>query len=192
MTRLKALVLGALVALAGCAETALPSYYLLPTPEVSGSAPYSGGTIAVREMELPLYARLLEFASLNEDGSVDVSDANRWADEPPRAATRALVSALKQLTGAPLVAEPWPATVTPAIRVDVAVDRFIGDLTGGTLELSGQYRIVRQGGGDGDQSSFTYRIPIAEPGYKALAAAHSRAIAKLAEEIALRIAAANS
>lgn len=182
--------LATLVLTAGCAATPLPTYYLLPAPEVAeGTQPYSGGTVAVREVEMPLYARLLEFASLAGDGSVDLSENDRWADEPSRATTRALSSALKRLTGAPVVTEPWPDSISPTIRVDVTVDRFIGDLTGGSLEFTGQYRILRLGsGGDGEQSGFDYRIPIGEAGYKPLAAAHSRAIARLAEDIAARIA----
>lgn len=185
-------LIAALVALGGCAATPDPTYYLLPSPALSKGAPYSGGTIAVRELALPLYARAQQVASLGEDGSVALSDDHRWADEPARASTRTFVAALKQSTGAPIVAEPWPASVSPAIRIDVAVDRFIGDVRGGELEFTGQYRIVRSGDGDGDQDSFSYRVPIDGPGYKSLAAAHSAAIMRLAEEVAARITSAGS
>ena len=67
------------------------------------------------------------------------------------------------------------------------MDRFIGDLRGGELEFSGQYRIVRSGAADSQQDSFSYRIPIDGSGYKPLAAAHSDAIARLAEDIAGQI-----
>ncbi len=181
-----------LLALGACASTPDPTYYLLPSPEVAAGTPYNGGTIAVREIALPLYARAQQVASLAADGSVILSDDHRWADEPARASTRTFVSALKQSTGAPIVAEPWPASVSPAIRIDVTVDRLIGDIDGGALEFTGQYRIVRTGGGDGDQDSFRHRIPIGGSGYKALAAAHSNAIAKLAQDIAKRIAAGDA
>jgi len=185
-------LIACLAALGACAATPDPTYYLLPSPEVSAGAPYSGGTIAVRELALPLYARAQQVASLAEDGSVVLSDDHRWADEPARASTRTFVSALKQSTGAPIVAEPWPASVSPAIRIDVAVDRLIGDIGGGEVEFTGQYRIVRSGDGDGDQDSFSYRIPASGPGYKALAAAHSKAITRLAQDIAKRIAGAGT
>ncbi len=181
-------LIACLAALGACAATPDPTYYLLPSPEVAASTPYSGGTIAVRELALPLYARAQQVASLAEDGSVLLSDDHRWADEPARASTRTFVSALKQSTGAAIVAEPWPASVSPAIRIDVAVDRLIGTLNGGALEFTGQYRLVRTGGGDGDQDSFSYRIPLSGTGYKALAEAHSNAIAKLAQDVAKRIA----
>lgn len=181
-----------LVALGGCTATPDPTYYLLPSPDLAASASYSGGTVAVREIALPLYARAQQVASLGEDGSVTLSDDHRWADEPARASTRTFVAALKQRTGAPIVAEPWPANVSPAIRIDVAVDRFIGDLRGGTLEFTGQYRIVRTGGGEGEQDSFSYRVPVDGPGYKALAAAHSVAITQLADDVAARITGAGS
>jgi len=173
-----------LLVLSGCAATPDPTFYLLPIPETSNTASFSGGTIAVRELALPLYARAQQVASLSEDGSVFLSDDHRWADEPARATTRTFVSALKQNTGAPIVAEPWPASVKPAVRVDIAVDRFIGDLRGGDLEFSGQYRIVQSGEDDSRQDSFSYRIPISGMGYKSLAAAHSDAIATLAKDIA--------
>jgi len=53
-----------------------------------------------------LSARAQQVASLAEDGSVLLSDDHRWADEPARASTRTFVSALKQSTGAAIVAEP--------------------------------------------------------------------------------------
>jgi len=185
-------LIACIAALGGCAATADPTYYLLPSPEVKTSAEYTGGTIAVRELALPLYARAQQIASLAEDGSVLLSDDHRWADEPSRASTRAFVAALKQSTDAPIVAEPWPASVSPAVRIDVAVDRIIGDLTGGSLEFTGQYRIVRTGDGDDTQDSFSYRVPIEGAGYKPLAAAHSAAIATLAEDIASQITSAGS
>lgn len=174
--------------LAGCAGTADPTYYLFPVPAVEQSIPYEGGTIAVREISLPLYARQAQFASLSEDGSVIQPDEHRWADEPPRAATGALVATLKQALNASIVAEPWPSTVSPVYRIDVTVDRFIGDTRGGELEFTGQYRIFGASGAGTDlQDSFAYRIPIGEAGYKALAQAHSDAIVKLGLEIADRI-----
>jgi len=178
--------------IAGCTTTPDPIYYLLPTPELTAGTPYTGGTIAVREIALPLYARAQQVASLAEDGSVMLSDDHRWADEPARASTRAFVTALKQRLDAPIVAEPWPASVTPSIRIDIAVDRFIGDLRGGSLELSGQYRVVRNGAGTGEQDTFSYRLSVAGEGYKSLAQAHSNAIAQLAQEVADRITGSGS
>lgn len=180
-------MIAAALALTGCAATPDPIYYLLPTPELSAAAPWSGGTIAVREIGLPLYARAQQVASLGEDGSVTLSDDHRWADEPARASTRAFVAALKQLTGAAIVAEPWPTSVSPAIRIDIAVDRFIGDLRGGELEFTGQYRIVTTANRNGTQDTFAYRVAIEGTGYKSLAEAHSAAIARLAQEIAERL-----
>lgn len=185
-------LIAGLIALSGCTTTPDPIYYLLPTPQLEASTAYSEGTIAIRELALPLYARAQQVASLAEDGSVFLSDDHRWADEPARASTRTFVAALKQSTRATIVAEPWPASVDPAVRVDIAVDRFIGDLRGGDLEFSGQYRIVRKGGGDADQDSFTYRIPIDGTGYKPLAAAHTTAITRLAQDIAAQLTSAGS
>jgi len=180
-------LIACLSTLIGCAATPDPTYYLLPSPNVKASTAYTGGTIAVRELALPLYARAQQVASLAEDGSVFLSDDHRWADEPSRASTRAFVAALKQSTDAPIVSEPWPASVSPTVRVDVTVDRIIGDLAGGSLEFTGQYRIVHNSTGKNTQDSFSYRIPIDGAGYKPLAAAHSSAIATLAEDIASKI-----
>ncbi len=181
-------LIACVTALYGCAGTSDPVYYLLPVPEVTEKTAFNDGTIAVRELALPLYARAQQVASLAEDGSVFLSDDHRWADEPSRAATRTFVAALKQQTGAPIIAEPWPSTVSPALRIDVTVDRMIGGLSGGTLEFTGQYRVVRSGEGDDLQDSFSYRIPVEGSGYKPLAMAHSAAIATLAADIALRFA----
>lgn len=185
----------AVLLLAGCSETPEVSYYLLPEPErrPAPSATFAGGTVAVREIAMPLYARAQQIASLSPDGSVRLDDDHRWADEPSRAATLHLVEVLEGSLGVPVVAEPWPLSVKPARRVDVTVDRFIGPLGGGTLALTGQVRVADLAGGTPDlQTPFAYEVPVSGGGYNALAAAHSRALELLGLEVARLLAGARS
>lgn len=171
-------------ALTACA-TATPetNYYLLPPSKASERVLLTDDTVAIRELDLPLYARAAQVAHIGAGGAVTLSDDHRWADNPPRAATRTLGAALREALGTPVVVEPWSRSVTPSLRIDVSVDRFIGSL-GGTLDFSGDFQIIAL-----DTSKvvtaqgFSFSVPTGGEGFNALTNAHAAALAQLADEI---------
>ena len=112
-----------------------------------------------------------------------LSDDHRWAEEPPRGASRVVARALTALTGRTVVIEPWSPGVTPTVRVDIEVDYFAGAL-GGDLRLEGQYRIVPPGGGPVTAKSFTLVETAAGEGYGALVDSHKRALEALGRLVA--------
>lgn len=176
------LTLAALM-IAGCSSAPETRYYLLPEATPSVNAAYTGGTVALRELDLPLYARASQVAQIGPDGAVALSDDHRWADEPQRASTRALAGALRAALNVPVVVEPWSRAVEPIVRIDVSVDRFIGKL-GGTLTLSGEFQIVTlESRSVTSADSFTIEEPVRGEGFEDLTAAHSRALARLADQI---------
>lgn len=174
------------VGLAGCSTSTEPAYYLLgpaglATTEAPQSAP-SGQIIGLRELALPLYVRRTQIASVGADGAVTLSDDHRWAEEPPRAATRVVGRTLTALTGNTVVIEPWPTGIEPNVRVDIEVDYFAGSL-GGELQLAGQYRIVRGDGTPPTTRGFRLVEEAAGDGYDQLVQAHRRALEALARLI---------
>ena len=162
-------------------------YYLLPKPKPTEKVVFTDDTVALRELDLPLYARAAEIAYLDPDGAVVLAEDDRWADEPARAATRALAGSLREALGAPVVVEPWGRAVDPAIRIDVSVDRFIGTL-GGEVALSGEFQIVRLDNRKTvSAQGFDIVVATADTGFDALTRAHSQALAKLSDEIVVAI-----
>jgi len=175
--------------LAGCASGAAEEtrYYLLPKPKPAERVVFAGDTVALRELDLPRYARVAEIAYLDANGAVVLADEDRWADEPARAATRALASSLRESLDTPVVVEPWGRSVEPVLRIDVVVDRFVGT-PGGNVDLSGDFQIVRL---DDRKTVSAQGFDIAAPtgavGFDALTRAHSAALARLSDEITIAI-----
>lgn len=177
------LVFVALFGAAGCMTAPEPKYYTLPTPVPTESVSFEGASVALREIDLPLYARAAQVPHLDRSGAVTLSDDHRWADEPSRAATRALASSLRRALDVPVLVEPWSRSASPSLRVDVSVDRFIGAL-GGTLELNGEFQLV-------DLTSrrvmrtetFAITADTAGSSFGRLTEAYSRALAELSDRI---------
>jgi len=185
---LPALAVAAL--LSACATAGVEEqtrYYLLPKPAPAERVVFAGDTVALRELDLPLYARAAEIAYIGPSGAVTLADEDRWADEPARAMTRALAGALRESLDTPVVVEPWGRAVEPVLRIDITVDRFIGT-PGGEVDFSGDFQVVRLD----DRKTVTAQgfdiaVPTGGPGFDALTRAHSAALARLSDEIVVAI-----
>ena len=103
---------------------------------------------------------------------------------PSRHVARIIAAQLSR----PVVVEPWPQGVSPKVRVDIDIDYFIGSL-GGEVRLSGQYRLVRAAApSEAAIRTFEYVEPLGSVGFAELVKGHSRALTRLAEEIARDLA----
>lgn len=182
--------LASLLWLAACTEAAGPSFYLLESPArpAPTAVAEAGPVVGLREVALPLYARRPQIPVLEANGSVAVSDANRWAEEPARAVSRLIAGVVAAEIGRPVLVEPWPPEIAPEQRVDVEIDYLIGAL-GGELRLEGQLRTLATGR---PESAVTRPFAITEPvsgtTYGDLVAAHGRALAALGRTIAADLA----
>lgn len=193
--RALSLALAALL-LAACAGSGTgptgPRLHLLeaPPPPAGGAV---SATVGLREVALPLYARRDRIAA-QQDGAIFASDDNRWAEEPPRAATRLLARQLAARIGGSVLVEPWPPGAAPEIVVSVAVDRFIGALAepggdAGGATIEGQLTLVRADRrGAPATTSFALSAPATGPGYGGLVGAYGGAVAELAAFAAAALA----
>lgn len=179
------LALLALLALA-LAACGAPAYYLLPPPSAAAKQTSPAGSIVVADIAVPTYVDALEIASLTGPETVDLAKKSLWADTPRRALTRHLAAALDARLAARVGTEPWPSYDTPALRVEVIVDRMIG-APGGSLDFTGQYAIVSSSGAMRAFDRFAIAVPVADGGYPALLAAHATAMDRLADRIAASI-----
>ena len=176
------------ILMAACAPAPGPVSYLLDA-EARPTGALSGAPIGLREIELPLYARRAQIAVLGAGGEITLNEDNRWAEEPPRAASRQVARILAARLNRPVVVEPWPQGVSPKVWVDIDIDYFIGAL-GGEVRLGGQYRLVRAASpSDAQITTFDFNEPLAAEGFAELVKGHSRALTRLADEIAADLAA---
>lgn len=170
-----------------CAAPGAPKQYLLTAPEAASGA-VALPTIGLREIALPLYARRPQIASQEAGGAVSASDDHRWADDPPRAATRLIARRLTAIGGGAVFQEPWPLSASPDTIVAIEVDRFIGAL-GGDVVLEGVV-LVTDAKGRKRPATLPFLIQSATQGddHAALADAYGAALAALAEQLASLIA----
>lgn len=105
---LLALPVLAALALTGCSNPEATARYTLTPVAVAQSLPNRLGSAELREVSLPQYAAGQEIAWQSADGALRSSPDNIWADDPPRAMTLALARQISALSGATVIAEPWP------------------------------------------------------------------------------------
>ncbi|MFV0474218.1 MAG: membrane integrity-associated transporter subunit PqiC [Pikeienuella sp.] len=173
----------ALLALAACAGAEPPQLFLLDAPAPARAGAADGRIVGLREIGLPLYARRVQIASQGENGVILADDANRWAEDPPRAATRLVARTLSAIRGAAVYPDPWPQGAAPDLVATVEVDRFLGAL-GGEVRLEGQLTLSEAGRRAGAKTeTFSISAPVAGADHAALAAAYGAALAALAERI---------
>lgn len=173
----------AFLALAGCAAAPGPQLYLLEAPAPSGAGAGGPQSVGLREIGLPLYARRVQIASRDPSGAITADDRRRWAEEPPRAATRLVARSLAALRAGAVYADPWPQGASPDFIVTTEVDRFLGAL-GGDVTLEGQLTVARAGArASAVTGPFAISVPTEGADYAALTAAYGAALAELARRI---------
>lgn len=175
-----AFLLTAVLAGCGSQDRFIAAPQVVATERVASS--YS--SIEVREVSLPTHASREEIYVEAEGGGLAASDL-LWADDPTRAVTLALSRNLAEITGARVAPEPWPFDGYPAARVDVRVERFLGQADG-TLVLAGQYFVADMEGRGRDRARlFRFSIDLSADATPAEAA---EARAGLVRDLAMRIA----
>ncbi|PWB62492.1 MAG: hypothetical protein C3F14_09930 [Deltaproteobacteria bacterium] len=179
---------------AGCAGTAPSKFYTLtpmkgPDPPGKGVAAEEGCFIAVGPVILPDYLDRPQILTRSEGNEVRLHETERWAGSLEGDVSRVLLENLSELlAGNRITVVRWSPATQPQVafrnRVGVEILRFEGPL-GGTVELKARYTLY---GADGRKvlavGESTVREPAGGPGYEALVAAMSKALATLSRDIA--------
>lgn len=169
--------------LAGCSNPEKTARYLIDPP-ISGRVPNTLGTAELKDVSLPDYADKDEVSWQTADGAVRSNTKNLWADKPRRAVTLTLARAISDLSGATVIAEPWPLAEPPRRRIEVRVEQALARANG-TYRMAGQYYVSNEAqGGANLARSFDISVPLGGTGPAATARAQSQAIAQLARQIA--------
>ena len=157
-------------------------------PPVPAGAPIAvfASSIEVREVSLPLYAESEEIHVGMAGGAIAPLEGARWADDPRRAVTLELASALAAATSARVASEPWPYQSLPEATVTVRAMQMLAG-TDGLFRISGQWATGDRDGERERAGSFEVAAPIPPPGGSmGIAAARAVAVRDLARLIASR------
>lgn len=195
----------AALALAGCSNPEKTGRYLIDPPTPVARVGNNLGTAELRDVSLPEYASGGVVSWQTADGAVRSNPRNLWADKPQRAFTLTLARAISDMSGATVIAEPWPLAEPPRRRVEVRVEKALAQLDG-IYRLQGRYYVSNDSaGGSNLARSFDIAVPLpvtegrASSGLgsltggapkalttpAAIAAAQNAAISQLAAQIAV-------
>ncbi|RCW82820.1 hypothetical protein DFP89_11124 [Paracoccus lutimaris] len=186
MMRMILVSVAALTLLGACSNGEKTARYLIDPPLSGERVPDRLGTAELKDVSLPEYASGDEVSWQTGDGAVRSNTKELWADNPQRAFTQTLARTISDLSGATVIAEPWPLAEPPRRRLEVRVEKALAQADG-VYRLSGRYFVADDVAGGANQArSFDISVPLAtDAGPGAIARAQSQAIAQLARQIAV-------
>jgi len=188
MPRLAAvIVLCGLAALeAGCGSSPPSRFYTLSGTTASAAAA-SSLSVAVGPVTIPGAVDRPQMVVSTGANQVELDEFNRWAAPLGNNISRVVAVNLVALLGTPHVTLfPEMLSAGSDFRVAIEVQRF--DSTRGDSAVLDAVWIVRRArDGTSDTGRTTVREPVQEKSIDALVAAHSRAVARLSQDIAAAV-----
>jgi uncharacterized protein len=182
------IVLFLAVAAAGC--TSAPSrFYTLNSTATSDGTTNSNLAIMVGPVSIPGEVDRPQFTVQVAPNRVAVDEFNRWAAPLSENIARVVAGDLSALLGTPRVAAMPAANFAADYQVTINIQRF--ETVPGKSVLVDAIWVVRPPSRGTAQSGRTVaNEPVPDGSYDSLAAAHSRALAKVSSDIAEAIRAA--
>jgi uncharacterized protein len=171
---------------AGCGTSPPSRFYTLSGTTAAAAAP-SNLSIAVGPVTIPGAVDRPQMVVTTGANQVELDEFNRWAAPLGNNISRVVAMNLVTLLGTPNVSLfPQMLSANTDFRVAIEVQRF--DSTPGDSALLDAVWIVRRtADGKSDTGRTTAREPVSEKSYDALVAAHSRAVARLSQDIATAV-----
>jgi len=170
---------------AGC-SSAPSRFYTLDSTATAGSAPATRVAVVVGPVTVPDVVDRPQFVVQAAPNRVDVDEFNRWAAPLNDSIARAVAGDLAAQLGTPDVAAGPFANFKPAYRVTIDVQRFESVSGQGAL-IEAVWTVRKIAGGQSRSGRTLVNEPVQGDGFEALAAAHSRALAKVSGDIATAI-----
>jgi len=169
---------------AGCASAPSKFYTLNSTAKGDGKSLASYAVVVV-PVSIPAEVDRPQFTVQVAPNRVAVDEFNRWAAPLNENIARVVAGDLSALLGTPRVATGSLANFNPDYRVSLDIQKF-ESVPGKSVQIEVMW-VVRKSAGS---ISLSGRTVAAEPvtgDFDALAAAHSRALAKVSTDIAAAI-----
>jgi hypothetical protein len=170
---------------AGCASAPSKFYTLNSTAKSDGAAAASY-SVVVGPVSVPAEVDRPQFTVQIAPNQIAVDEFNRWAAPLKDNIARVVAEDLTTLLGTSQVSTLPLANFEPAYRVSIEVQRF--ESVPSKSALVEAVWVVRKVSDKVSQSGHTLATePVSGDGFDALAAAHSRALAKVSGDIAAAI-----
>jgi uncharacterized protein len=188
MRRLAALVmlcgLGTLAP--GCGSSP-PSHFYTLSGTTTPPAPSSNLSVSVGPITIPAAVDRPQMVVSMSANQVELDEFNRWASPLGNNISRVVAMNLVALLGTPNVTLfPQMLAANSDFRVAVEVQRF-DSTPGESAVLDAVWTVRRAKDGKTDTGRTTVRETVTEKSIDALVAAHSRAIARLSQDVAAAV-----
>jgi uncharacterized protein len=170
---------------AGCAS-ATAHFYTLDSTATAHDAPVARYAVLVGPVSVPPAVDRSQFVVQVAPNRVNVDEFNCWAAPLSDGIARAVAGDLAVLLGTPDVAVAPLANFNPAYRVSISVQRFQSVQNEAVL-IEAVWAVHKTAGGQTLSGRSAAHEAVQGKGYDALAAAHSRALAKVSGDIAATI-----
>ncbi len=167
---------------AGCASSPAHLYTLSAT--VTPSAASSKLSVAVGPVSVPAAVDRPQIVVSTSANQVTVDDFNRWASPLQDNLARVVAENLVALLGTPRVTL-FPQTLAAEVdyRVQIEIRNF-ESAPGKSASLDAVWTVRRAKDGKTETGRTSAREKVDADGYEVLAAAHSRGVARLSQDIA--------
>lgn len=189
IARIVSIALAAMLA-AACGPTANARFYTLTSTATADGAPAAGYAVAVGPVTIPGSVDQPQFVVQVAENRVAIQEFERWASPLDEGIARAVAGDLAVLLGTTQVATvPLPPGFAPAYQTAIDVQRFESKPGSGVL-VDAVWVVRKSTGGDTRMGRTVASETAGGEDFDALAAAHSRALAKVSGDIATAIRAA--
>ena len=173
----------------GCSST--PSHYYTLSAATAPATASSDLSVVIGPVSVPAEVDRPQLVVSTGPNQVRVDEFNLWAAPLQNNITRVVAQNLVALLGTPHVSL-FPQTVSADAdyRIAIEVQRF-DSTPGQSALLDAVWSVRRTKDGRTETGRTTVRETVQEKDYEALAAAHSRAVARLSQDIADAVQALN-
>ena len=170
----------------GCSASAPARFYNLDSTAKPDGSPAARAAVMVGPVSIPASVDQPEFVVQVAPNRVEVEEFNRWVAPLSDGIARAVAGDLTVLLGSPDVATAPLVNFNPSYWVTIDVQRF-DSIRGQEALLEAVWTVRRTTGGETRSGRTLARETVQGDGFDALAAAHSRALAKMSGDIAAAI-----
>jgi uncharacterized lipoprotein YmbA len=170
----------------GCSASAPARFYNLDSTAKPDGSPAARAAVMVGPVSIPASVDQPEFVLQVAPNRVEVEEFNRWVAPLSDGIARAVAGDLTVLLGTPDVATTPLVNFNPSYWVTIDVQRF-DSIRGQEALLEAVWTVRRTTGGETRSGRTLARETVQGDGFDALAAAHSRALAKMSGDIAAAI-----
>jgi len=170
---------------AGCGSSPASRFYTLTPAPPSAPAPASSDlSVLVSPVSVPLAVDRPQMVVAVSANQVALDEFNRWASPLANNIARVVAENLAAMLGTSRVAvSPQALTSGVDYRAAIEVQRFESAL-GEAATLEAVWAVSRDADGRARTGRTTAREAVPDKTYEALAAGHSRAVARLSRDIA--------